>query len=554
MKPLTLVSIGSLFWAGLSVAAVSGQTGEPPRLAVVISIDQFRADYLDRFAPWFSPGGFARLRSGGLEFTDCHYEHAYTKTAPGHALILSGVHADVNGIVDNAWVDRCTWRPVLAVGDPDSPIVGAVPNRLPPEPLRYDPGRSPRNFQARTVGDMLKQQHGSDSRVLSVSNKDRAAILLGGKTPDAVYWMETGAFVSSRYYHDEVPAWVARFNAQGRVEQSFGRRWELMLEPSVYEKTAGPDDAPGEDGGFGMGTTFPKTIDGGEREISRAFYAAFEQSPLASEILVEFAIAAMEAEDLGRHAATDLLCIGFSQIDYLGHAFGPDSVEMMDAVLRLDHQIARLLTFLDGHVGEGNYLVVLTADHGVAPLPERVAAQSPAVPHGRLDWPAIEAGLDAALSDASAGKRWFVRDGMGFHLVPEILAQEQISPADGEKRLQQLLRARPEFRAVFTRTELQSGLPLGPLGEAVRLSFNAERSPDVVHVLNPYFVDSRESGSNHGTPCSYDTHVPLLWYGPGLPQDVQEHRRVSVRDIAPTLAALLHAPRPPRAMGSDLLQ
>ncbi|MCW5549584.1 MAG: alkaline phosphatase family protein [Opitutaceae bacterium] len=520
----------------------------------MISIDQFRADYLDRFAPWFSPGGFARLRSGGLEFAACHYEHAYTKTAPGHALILSGVHANIHGIVDNVWIDRRTWRRVLAVEDPDSPIVGPAQNRPSPVPLFFEPGRSPRNFQAETVGDILKQRHGGDSRVLSIANKDRSAILMGGKSADAAYWMEAGAFVSSRYYHDALPAWVAAFNAQGRVERTFGCRWELLLEPSVYEAVAGPDDALGEDGGFGMGTTFPKTIDGGDKEIGRAFYEAFEQSPMASEILVEFVIAAVVAENLGRRAATDLLCIGFSQIDFLGHAFGPDSVEMMDAVLRLDRLLARLLSFLDGHMGKGNYLVVLTADHGVAPLPERMATRSPAISHGRLDWPAIEAGLDAALSgdSASADQRWFVRDGMGFHLVPETLAQVQVSRADGETRLRQALQARPEFRAAFTRTELQSERPLGPLGEAVRLSYHEERSPDVVYVLNRYFVDRRGSGSNHGTPYDYDTHVPLLWYGRGVPQGVRGHRRVGMQDIAPTLAALLQVPRPPQSTGSSL--
>lgn len=557
MKSSTFMQAFRIACASLSLAALAAAASpqtQPPRLAVVISIDQFRAGYLDRFAPWFSSGGFARLRSGGTEFTACHYEHAYTKTAPGHALILSGVHARVHGIVDNVWIDRETWRQVLAVQDPDSPIVGMAQHRTPPAPQFFEPGRSPRNFQTTTVGDSLKRQHGTSSRVLSIANKDRSAILLGGKSPDAAYWMDTGAFVSSRYYRTELPGWAARFNAQGRAEQTFGHRWDLLLEPSVYAAVAGPDDAPGEDGDWGLGTTFPKTINGGKREIGRAFYEAFELSPGASEILVDFALAAMVAENLGRHDTPDLLCLGFSQIDFLGHAFGPDSVEMMDAVLRLDRQLARLLTFLDQHVGEGNYLVVLTADHGVAPLPERLDNQEPPVPHGRINWRAIETELDATLTGASASldKRWFRRDGMGFHLLPDVLKEEQLSHSDAEKRLQQALRARGEFKAVFTRTELLSGQSLGPLGDAVRLSYHTRRSPDVVYVLNPYFVDSRNSGSNHGTPYDYDNHVPLLWYGRGIPQGIQEPRRVAIQDIAPTLAALLQVPRPPQSAGNNL--
>ncbi len=558
MKSSIFLQAFRIACASLPLAASGADASprtQPPRLAVAISIDQFRADYLDRFAPWFSPGGFARLRTGGTEFTACHYEHAYTKTAPGHALILSGVHARVHGIVDNVWIDRETWRQVLAVQDPDSPIVGMAQHKTPPAPQFFEPGRSPRNFQATTVGDSLKQQHGASSRVLSIANKDRSAILLGGKSPDAAYWMDTGAFVSSRYYQAELPEWAVRFNAQGPAERTFGRRWELLLEPSVYAAVAGPDDAPGEGGGWGLGTTFPKTIDGGKPEIGRAFYEAFELSPGASEILVDFALAAMVAEDLGRHASPDLLCLGFSQIDFVGHTFGPDSVEMMDAVLRLDRQLERLLVFLDRHVGEGNYLVVLTADHGVAPLPERLDQREPPVPHGRVDWRAIEAELDATLtgSAASEDKRWFRRDGMGFHLLPEILKAAQLSHADAEKRLQRALQARREFRAVFTRTELLSGQPLGSLGDAVRLSYHARRSPDVVHVLNPHFVDSRNFGSNHGTPYEYDNHVPLLWYGQAISPGTQEPRRVAVQDIAPTLAALLQVPRPPQSTGNNLL-
>ena len=220
----------------------------PPKLAVVIAVDQLRADYLVRFRPYFGEGGFKRLLEGGADFRDAHYRHALTKTAPGHALILSGVHANVHSVIENEWLDRETWELINSVEDRGSPLVGLNPAELGPAQAKAPEktGRSPKNLQAATVADELKRRNGEKSKVFSVSNKDRSAILLGGQKADGAYWDENGKWVTSRHYRAELPAWVVAFNAEKRAEAAFGKVWERLLPATVYEKVQGPDDAAGE--------------------------------------------------------------------------------------------------------------------------------------------------------------------------------------------------------------------------------------------------------------------------------------------------------------------
>lgn len=529
-----------------------------PRLAVVISIDQFRADYIDRFYPWFVEGGFRRLVEGGSWYRECHYRHAVTKTAPGHATILSGVHANVHGIIGNEWLDRGTWQTMVAVEDPGSPLVGMQPKsgRTGTAVLGPKTGRSPRNFQATTVGDQLKLRYGDDCRVFSVALKDRAAILMAGKLADSVYWVEDGRFVTSRYYRDELPGWTEAFNSEGRFEALFGKTWERLLERPVYDAVQGPDDAQGENDSIGLGRVFPKTLDGGSQKISASFYAAAEDSPFSSDIVGEFVKAAIDREKLGAHPHTDLLCVGFSQIDMIGHAYGPDSHEMMDSVIRLDRTLAELFATLDRKIGLANCVIVLTADHGSCPLPERVRSLRPAIPAGRINDAELDrtfaGALDRAFGVLPQGESWGTQDGFGYHFHPTALQSKGITVEDAAKVAKAALLERPEISMAFTRGELmQAPVEGNSVLTAERLSFNDQRGQDVVFVLAPYYVDRPGTGTNHGTPYDYDTHVPLLWYGAGVPR-AQHSERVAVEDLAPTLSALIGVPRPPQAMGRQL--
>lgn len=530
----------------------------PPKLAVVIAVDQLRADYLVRFRPYFGEGGFKRLLEGGADFRNAHYRHAITQTAPGHALILSGVHSNVHGIIGNEWLDRDSWEVVNSMEDPQSPLVGIAPAEMGPVAAARPEktGRSLKNFWAPTVTDQVKLRHGSRAKVFAASNKDRSAMLLGGKLADAAYWDENGKMVTSRAYRDTLPAWLEAFNAEKRVPATFGKVWDRLREPAIYDEVQGPDDAPGEETGLGLGRTFPRKITGGKEAISPAFFTAFDNSPFSAEFLGEFVQRALVEEKLGRHEATDVLCVSFSQVDSIGHSYGPDSHEVMDSMLRLDRVLAALFDRIDREVGLAKCVMVLTADHGVAPTPERVQALRPSVPAGRIRTADLDAvatqALNAAFGPLAEREQWFTRDAFAYFLRPAALAAKKIGADEAAKVMKAALLTVPGMAAVFTREEILAGEPEGDSVLArERRSYHAARGRDLLYVLKPYFMIKTGTGTTHGMPYDYDTHVPILFWGAGVPRGVHQER-VSVEDIAPTLAALLGVPTPPQAQGRRL--
>ncbi len=542
---------------GLLQAA--GEVSPPPRLAVVISVDQMRADYLERFRPYFGEGGFKRLTDQGAWFQDCHYQHAVTKTAPGHATILSGVHANVHGIVANDWLDRSTFISGNNVEDVTTPLVG-----LPPRLDRYanatfaaKAGRSPRNFLGVTVGDRLKAKYGAAAKVFGVADKDRAAILMSGPKADGAYWTEEGGFVTSTYYRPALPDWLAQFNAERGAAQHFGQVWDRLLDPAIYDRVQGPDDAPGEQTEDGLSTTFPKKIDGGKPKLSLTYYDAFDHVPWDNDLVEDLVERLVANEHLGEDAVPDLLCVGFSQPDKVGHAYGPDSHEIMDTYLRLDRTLAKLFQFLDTHVGAGHYVVVLTADHGVPPLPETTQRKLGAAAAGRLSGGALDkflfAALDAAYGALPENGYWAVRDNSGYHLNPAALAAKHLTPSQLEDKISAVLLTHPMIAKVYTRDQLTNPAPLDEFGEAERLSFYPPRGTDVVYIPKPFFIERATAGSTHGTPYEYDTHVPQVWYGAGIKSAVHTES-VHVEDLAPTLAAMLGVTLPAEAKGAVLLK
>ena len=529
-----------------------------PALVVAISIDQFRADYLERFREHFGPGGFNLLLEQGAYFTDCHYRHSNTKTGPGHAVMLTGVHANVHGIIANDWLDRHTFERVSCVGDPDSPIVGLPPPTAAPRPQGIDDPympRSPKNLLVTTVGDELKLARGGRPKVIGISDKDRGAILMAGKLADAAYFSEYGRMVSSRYYMKELPAWVQAWNDAGKVDAYFGRKWDRALPEAAYA-VQGPDDAPGEDkAGNKFGNTLPKDISGGATAPGPVFYATFENTPFSDEVIAEFAKAAIEHEQLGSRAGiTDILCLSFSANDRIGHAFGPDSHEIMDNVVRLDRMLAGLFKYLDGRLGLKNCTIVLTADHGVSPMPETVQRINPSVPAGRAITSEVNAAvgeaLDRAFGPLADKSAWFVRDDAWILLYPTALAEKKVTAAAAQAVVRAALRSLPFIEAAYTREQLEAGAVQDELGRRALLSFNRERNGDVFYQTKPYYYH-KTSGTTHGTPYNYDTHVPLLWYGAGVPAGVRTER-VGVDDLAPTLARILGLPAPPRSEGRIL--
>lgn len=549
------LSLLGLFPLGLFSGARAAESPGTPSLVVVITIDQFRADYLNRFHEHFVPGGLRLLLEGGANFVDCRYRHAVSKTAAGHAVVLTGVHANVHGIINNAWVDRATLKRTNCVDDDTVQILGKAEERGGVKmPAASTGASSPRRLLATTVGDELKLVRGSRSKVIGISSKDRSAILLAGKLADAAYWMDKGRIVTSTHYMKELPAWVREFNNAGRVDSFFGKTWDRLLPAAVYDAVQGPDDGPGEGGDYGMGRTFPKVVNGGADKITAAYYEAFENSPFKSEVLSDFARVVVERENLGRRGATDILCISFSVNDTVGHNYGPDSHEVMDITLRTDRMLADFFAFLDRRVGLKNCTIVLTADHGVAPIPERVKALNPNFSAGRVDnvrlLKTCEAALDKAFGPLSGDRHWLVVDENSLLFLRDVLKEKNVEQPAAEKVVRDALLTIDFVEAAFTRHEMENGTIRGEYAAATLLSFNRERSGDLYYQAKPYWVD-RKTGTNHGSPYNYDVQVPLLWYGVGVRPGVHPES-VGVDDVAPTLAHLLGVGSPPMSRGHVL--
>jgi hypothetical protein len=536
----------------LFAATAAGTVSATPRLAVVISADQFRGDYLERFSEHLCDEGLRRFLDHGTVFENCHYRYASTSTGPGHATILTGSYPDVNGIVGNDWLDRESWKPLYVVEDPAAKLVG-LPAGVVLEP---DSGRSPRNLRASTVGDQLKMRQGSNARVFGVARKDRSSILMAGLMADAAYWVDGSRFITSDYYRNQVPTWVESFNGENRIRSYFGKKWERLLPAEAYEKTQGADDAMGEAAPYGLGKTFPRTLNGGSGEISDRFYKSFGLSPFENEFVTEFAKALILNEKLGRDDTTDLLALGYSQIDSVGHAYGPDSHEIMDSVVRLDRTIAELFKFLDEHVGAENYIAVFTSDHGVAPLPERMLEIRPDFPAGRVDADEMEEAADAGLNErfgpCAAGEEWFDESNSGFYLRPSSLKAKGVEASDAAKAIKEAVEQFAYVEVALTREEILAAPRDGDtLVAMVRRGYYAPNDRDVVVILKPYYLAMLKAGTTHGGPHPYDTHVPLAWFGPGIPASINIER-VGVDDLAPTLSAILGVPPPATSCGNQL--
>jgi predicted AlkP superfamily pyrophosphatase or phosphodiesterase len=527
--------------------AAGRRAAEKPKLVVIISIDQFRYDYLARFGDHFGAGGFNLFLKQGANFVAAHQAHAITTTAPGHSVITSGAYPSVNGIISNNWFDVQTGKKVYCVEDTSVKVLGAEKE-----------GRSPKNFFAMTLGDVLKLSNAGQSKVLSVSLKDRSAILMGGKLADGAYWLADSAFVSSTYYFDDLPQWVKQYNASGKVNSYFGKIWERLLPASEYARQ-GADDAPGEEAKDGMDTIFPHVIDGGQKVMNSDYFDALRKSPFGNELLADFAKTALVAEKLGQRNVSDILCIGFSANDGVGHAYGPNSHEVMDMTIRTDRILEDMFKFIDQKIGLANCTLVLTGDHGVADTPETILAQNPNADVHRVDTDAIVAAGEKTMSQAFGtlddGLSWIMaKEGTSIYLNPRVLAEKGVASETAENVLKDFLLKQPQVQAVFTWTQLADGWVADELGRRALRSFFPMRSGSVYFQLKPYNLDSDdEAGATHGSAWNYDSHVPLMWFGVGIKPGVY-YERVAIVDIAPTLAALLQVPFPGSVQGKVLGQ
>ncbi|HYO80259.1 MAG TPA: alkaline phosphatase family protein [Bryobacteraceae bacterium] len=501
----------ALLAASCASAAVSAR----PKLVVLIAIDQFRYDYLTRFRNDYT-GGLKRLLDSGAVWTNAHYEHFPTVTAIGHATMLSGATPSVSGIVGNAWYDRELGRQVTSVSDDETTLLGGSGR-----------GASPRRLLVSTVGDELKVANGK-SRVIGISSKDRSAVLPVGRMADGAYWFDTsnGNFVSSTFYFPSLPEWAAKFNGSRVVDQWVGKTWASIRDAGR-----------------------PPFLKLGEKP-ERGYYDNLDRSPYSNELLVQFAQAAMEGEKLGADEYTDVLSISFSANDRVGHSLGPDSEEVHEISLHTDRLLGRFLADLDKRVGAENYVVVLTADHGVAPMPEVMAKRR--MPGGRIPEGAVQSAIEKALTERWGEGPWVLgRSGPAPYFNLDTIRAKKLSREEVEIVAAAAAREVPHIYRVYTRTQLRSGSLLSDMiDQRVQAGFHFGRSSDLFIVSEPYWLfESR--GTSHGTPYNYDSHVPVVFMGAGI-RAGRYHQRAAVNDIAPTLAILLDVEPPSGSAGRVL--
>jgi predicted AlkP superfamily pyrophosphatase or phosphodiesterase len=553
---------------------VATVTQTRPRLVLLIVVDQFRYDYLERFGNLFTGNGIGRLMREGASWADANYDHAPTKTAPGHATLMTGTWPAEHGIIGNDWFDRETGRKVTSVSDDATTLLGG---------REGEKGQSPRRLLASTLGDELRLATADRSKVIGISSKSRSAILPAGRHATAAYWfnINNGWMVSSSYYFKQLPAWVERFNRTGMADKFFGRRWERLLPETEYTKRVGPDDEPWENiASPDRDTrTFPHTITGGADAPSRPFYRELDYSPFSNDLLVAFAEQAIENERLGADTDTDLLSVSFSANDYVGHRFGPYSQEVMDITLRVDRQIGELLDYVNAHVGLQNTLVVFTADHGVAPIPEQ--AQALNLPASRTQEADAFNTIMAAIrtryarkgepdktgdyiqkfQDRSESKEGFINN--SIYLNTAALKRDHIDVEEFERAVGEAAMTLPGMARYFTRSQLEAGVipPADPVARRMLHGFHPQRSGDVVILNEPFNIifglpddptDPRSSAT-HESPYSYDTHVPLIIMGRGLVAG-RYAQASTPADIAPTLSYLMGVQAPSNATGRVLTE
>lgn len=525
---------------------VKGQVPKQPKIVVGVVIDQMCYDYLYRFQHVYTNGGFNRLMNKGTNCRNVQYNYVPTYTAPGHASIYTGTTPSNHGIIGNDWYVRDTKQTVTSVSNSKFAAVGGSANST---------GSAPLNLRTYTITDQLKMAS-PQSKVISVSIKDRSAILPGGHLSDGTYWFDynTGDFITSTFYMQQLPDWVQRFNAKFDPAKDL-KTWKLLLPESTYQLA---DQSNYEVVLTGKtSATFPYDF---QDMISKGAVAnnLFTISPQANEILTELAITALEQENLGQDQFTDFLCISYSTPDIAGHAFGPYSREMEDMYARLDRELQRLFSSLETRYGKDGFVLFLTADHAVVPVPQMLIEKK--MPGGYFF---MESHLQVLRDDFIMKYNadlleYEVNQNIYLNLKRidslKLDVQEVAAFAANE------LRKWPEVKTVLTKQELLSGAAKTDFwGEMLRNGFDLQRSGELIFLLQPGYLAKEHDepkahqGTSHGSAFNYDTHVPLLWYGKGIEPGLQIFDPIQITDIAPTLIHILNLQRSGSMIGQPIL-
>lgn len=518
---------------------------EKPKLVIGIVVDQMRYDYLYRYWDKYSKDGFKRLIGEGFNFRNNHYNYVPTYTGPGHASIYTGTTPAMHGIVGNDWYNRATGRNIYCAEDKTVQTVGST---------SAAGQMSPVNMISSTITDELKLATNQKSKVIGLSLKDRGSILPAGHAANAAYWFDgsNGSMISSTYYMQELPAWVQAFNNRKLPEQYTSQPWNTLLPIDQYtESTADDQSFEGTFTGEAK-PVFPHNIPA----LRGKTYDILRSIPAGNTYTKEFAIEAIKAENLGKNTVPDFLAMSFSTPDYVGHQFGPNSIEVEDTYLRLDQDLADFLKFLDKQLGKENVLIFLTADHGAAHNPTYL--QQLRISAGNTNNGVMADSLKKHLNRTFGTAEWvsaFVNQQVYFnHAVVESKKANLTALQEETARFMQRF---PGVLRSFSADALMKSHWSKGVGMLVENGYMPYRSGDVLVTFQPGWYENYgrglPKGTTHGSPWAYDTHIPLLWYGWQIPAG-ESTVHTEIIDIAPSIAAWLRIQEPNGTTGRALLE
>jgi len=525
------------------------------KLVLQLTVDGLRTDLLNRSLQHHGNSGFQYLLKKGTFYTNAHYQHANTETIVGHTTLATGAFPSVHGMIGNVWFDREAGELSYNIEDPKHPLIPSRESAIkgeqvdPAQKLSRTQGRSPSAILAPTFSDGLAAYYGGRSKIFGVSGKDRGAVSMAGQVGKAFWFStDTGDFVTSTYYYDAYPDWVQKWNSQLKADQYAGSSWELLEDPSTYLLYA-QDDRPYEADLRGFGRVFPHNF---AQSGNKIFYTQLFASPVGDKLLLDFTKTLVRNEQMGKDAIPDYLSVSFSSVDTVNHFFGPSSLETEDVVRQLNRTLSELLEFIDKTVGLKHTLIVVSADHGMADMPEYMT---------ELGYSAGRLAPDKIVTIANkAGKQFGIDEIVRFFYRPYLyLDDKKITAVKADRSEVELAIAKVltdlDGIALAVPSSNLSARQTNPLLEYVRRNFHASRSGDIYIIQEPYWFlfEKGPVAAMHGSPWRYDTHVPIIFAGPGIKAQ-KVHRLVHPVDVAPTMAAFLGMSPPGSSQGSLLIE
>lgn len=513
---------------------------EQPKLVVGIIVDQMRFDYLNRFQQKYQNDGFLRLVNEGYSFNNNHFNYIPTYTGPGHASISTGTVPRDHGIIANEWYDKNSGDMVYCVYDNQYHSLGTT---------TASGQKSPQFLRATTFADENKLSTQMRGKTFGVSIKDRAAILSTGRSADAAYWFQgedEGKWVSSSYYMDMLPGWVNDYNDTDFAKR-YIKEWNTLLPIQQYNES-GLDDNSFEEGFEGkINPTFPYDLE--KLKKTNDNYDILKSTPFGNTIITDFALTLLAEESLGKDSFTDVLMVSYSSTDYIGHNFGVNSKELEDTYLRLDIEIARLLTYLDKNIGSGAYTVFLTSDHGVSHIPARL--RSLKLNAGILNSKLLHNFYQFLLQRYGSSKMVSNYSNGQIYLNHEEIFKLGLNLDEVQEELVRHLLTYPNLSKVYS-SSIMSCIPDGQgTATMIRNGYHQKISGDIMLVADPAYIEYSGKGTTHGSGYNYDTHVPLLFFGAGV-KNGYSYEHTNITDVAPTISALLGISYPNASTGRVL--